>query len=102
MPCFAIMLSVEVDATRHEVLNTVCICQKGSTVMLRKLAVGVVAATLATTSIAAQAAPSARVASPVVEEEGLAGGFLLPVLLALAGGLLLVLVLDGDDEPVSP
>ena len=71
--------------------------------MIRKLATGVAAAALAFSSIAAQAAPAERVASPVAEEEGLAGGLLWPIIFAVAGGLFLILVLDDDnEEPVSP
>lgn len=70
--------------------------------MLRKLAVGVAAATLATSSIAAQAAAADRIASPVSEEEGLGGGFLLPLLGVIAAGLVIFLIVDDSDEPVSP
>lgn len=71
--------------------------------MIRKLAAGVAAATLAISSIAAQAAPADRAASPVAEEEALAGGLLWPLIFAIAGGLFIVLVLDdSSEEPVSP
>ena len=71
--------------------------------MIRKLATGVAAAALAFSSIAAQAAPAERVASPVAEEEALAGGLLWPIIFAVAGGLFIILVLDDSDEdPVSP
>ena len=71
--------------------------------MIRKLAVGTAAAALAISSIAAQAAPVARTAAPVAEEEGLAGGLLWPIIFAVAGGLFIILVLDDDnEEPVSP
>jgi hypothetical protein len=77
--------------------------QKGSRPMIRKLAAGTAAAALAMSSIAAQAAPVARTAAPVAEEEGLAGGLLWPIIFAVAGGLFIILVLDDDnEEPVSP
>ena len=71
--------------------------------MIRKLITSATAAALLAAPIAAQAAP-ARVAAPVAaEEEGLAGGFLLPALIALAVAVGIYLsVDDGDDEPVSP
>jgi hypothetical protein len=70
--------------------------------MLRKLILATAAAALGTASVAAQAAPApARAASPVAEGEQL-GGALLPVLAAAVFALLLVLVIDGSDEPASP
>lgn len=70
--------------------------------MFRKFAAGVAAATLAVSTVAAQAAPAPRAGSPVAEEEGLAGGLLLPLLAVLAAGLVIFLVVDDSDEPVSP
>ena len=71
--------------------------------MIRKLITSATAAALLAAPIAAQGAP-ARVAAPVAaEEEGLAGGFLLPALIALAVAVGIYLIVDdGDDEPVSP
>lgn len=54
-------------------------------------------------SVAVQAAPAPRAASPVVEGEGFIGGALWPLLAALLAGLFIVLVLDNDDNvPASP
>ena len=70
--------------------------------MIRKLTTSATAAALLAAPIAAQAAP-ARVATPVAADEELAGGFLLPALIALAVAVGIYLVVDdGDDEPVSP
>lgn len=71
--------------------------------MIRKLLFGAAATALAASSIAAQAAPVARTSAPVASgSEELGGGFLLPVLFALAIGLGIILLVDDDEEPVSP
>jgi hypothetical protein len=70
--------------------------------MLRKLILTTAAAALAAMPIVAQATPApARTVSPVAGEEEL-GGALLPVLAAILFAGLLVLVIDGADEPTSP
>lgn len=69
--------------------------------MLRKIVLSAAAATLAATPIVAQAAP-ARASSPVAKQEELAGGFLWPILGAIVLGVIVILLVDGDDEPVSP
>lgn len=71
--------------------------------MIRKLMLSAAATALAVSSVAVQAAPAARTSAPVsAEQEELAGGFLLPVLFALAVGLGIFLLVDDSDEPVSP
>lgn len=69
--------------------------------MLRKIVLSAAAATLAAAPIVAQAAP-ARTSSPVADQEELAGGFLWPILGAIILGVVVILLVDGDDEPVSP
>ena len=72
--------------------------------MLRNFAVGVAAAALAVSSVAAQAAPAPRTPSPVAEEEQLAGSLLWLALAAVALGVVIFLVVDDGDEelPTSP
>lgn len=70
--------------------------------MVRKLITSATAAALLAAPIAAQAAP-VRASTPVAADEELAGGFLLPALIALAVAVGIFLIVDdGDDEPVSP
>lgn len=69
--------------------------------MLRKIALSAAAATLVAAPMVAQAAP-ARVSTPVADKEELAGGFLWPILGAIVLGVIVILLVDGDDEPVSP
>lgn len=69
--------------------------------MLRKIALSAAAATLVAAPIAAQAAP-ARVSTPVADSEEAFGNFLWPVLGAIILGVIVILLVDGDDEPVSP
>lgn len=71
--------------------------------MVRNLISSATAAALLAAPIAAQAAP-ARTSTPVAADEELAGGFLLPALIALAVAVGIYLIVDdGDDEaPVSP
>jgi len=67
--------------------------------MLKNFVVSAAAAALALSPIAAQAAP-ARTAAPMAEEENLAGGFLLPAVIAI--GLIIVLYLAIDSEEDLP
>lgn len=70
--------------------------------MVRKLITSATAAALLAAPIAAQAAP-VRASTPVAADEELAGGLLLPALIALAVAVGIFLIVDdGDDEPVSP
>lgn len=70
--------------------------------MLRKIAASTAAAALAISSVAAQAAPAPRTASPVAEEEQLAGSMLWIALAAIAIGVGIFLIVDDSDEPASP
>ncbi len=71
--------------------------------MIRKLMLSAAASALAVSSVAVQAAPVARTSAPVASgQEELGGGLLLPVLFALAIGLGIILLVDDDEEPVSP
>lgn len=67
------------------------------------LASTAVAMSLIGAPVAAQAAnaETARIGSSV-EGEQLAGGLLIPVLAALALGLIIWQITDDDEEPVSP
>lgn len=70
--------------------------------MIRKLITSATAAALLAAPIAAQAAP-VRASTPVAADEELAGGFLLPALIALAVAVGIFLIVDdGDEDPVSP
>jgi len=72
--------------------------------MIRKLIASATGAALLAAPIAAQAAP-ARTPAPIAdEEEGLAGGLLLPALIAVAVAIGIYLIVDDDDNdvPVSP
>lgn len=68
---------------------------------LRKLPVALAAASLAFSPVAVQAAPVARAAAPASEANEL-GGKVLWILLALAAGVALFLLLDDNNDPVSP
>jgi hypothetical protein len=67
------------------------------------LASTAVAISLIGAPVAAQAAgaEAARIGSSV-EGENLAGGLLIPILAALALGLIIWQVADSDEEPTSP
>jgi len=67
------------------------------------LASTAVAMSLVTAPVAAQAAAKADAvrAESSVEGEKLAGGLLIPVLLAIALGVAIWLITDDDEEPVS-
>lgn len=67
----------------------------------RKLPAVIAAAFLGLSPIAVHAEPVARAAAPVAEESELRGT-LLWLLLALAAGVALFLLLDDDNDPVSP
>ncbi|HLV06296.1 MAG TPA: hypothetical protein VKY80_01335 [Croceibacterium sp.] len=72
--------------------------------MIKKLMMSAAAATLVAAPIAAQAAP-VRAPAPTSDSEELAGGLLLPALIALAVAVGIYLIVDdGDDDdlPVSP
>ena len=71
--------------------------------MLRSIALMAATAAMAAAPITAHAA-APRVAAPgSAEGESLRGTpFLLPVLIALAVALGIILLTDGDDNPVSP
>lgn len=69
---------------------------------IRKLPVALAAATLAVSPLAAQAAPVERAAAPTADESQLRGGSLLwiaAIVAIIIGGILL---LDNNDNPVSP
>ena len=68
--------------------------------MLRKLIMSTAAATLVAAPVIAQAAP-VRTSSELAETEELRGA-LLPVIIAVALGLLLILLVDSSEEPTSP
>ena len=67
----------------------------------RKLPIALAAATLTIAPIAVQAAPIERAAAPTAEESEMRGS-LLWILLAIAAGVALFLVLDKNNDPVSP
>lgn len=67
----------------------------------RKLPAAVAAASLALSPIAVHAAPITRATAPVAEESELRGT-LLWLLLVLAAGVALFLLLDDNNDPVSP
>jgi hypothetical protein len=71
--------------------------------MLRSIALMAATAAMAAAPITAEAA-APRAAAPVpAEAESLRGmPFLLPVLVAIAVALGIILLTDGDDNPVSP
>lgn len=71
--------------------------------MLRKLLTGTVAAAMIAAPVAAQAAPSnLRTGSPVGESEEVVGSAIWIIGGIVLAGIILLLVLDDDDEPVSP
>lgn len=69
----------------------------------RNVLAATAAAMLASAPIAAQAAEAAgaRDGTPVEGEE-IGGGFIVPLIAALAVIVAVVLIADGDDEPASP
>jgi hypothetical protein len=75
----------------------------GGQLMLRNLIVGTAAVALAATPIVAQAAPQ-RIPAPVAAESEELGGspWLLIIGIAALVGLGIVLLTDGDEDPVSP
>jgi len=68
--------------------------------MLKKIGLAASAAALIAAPIALQAQVSER--APVSDEQEMGGGTLLGVLGAIAGITLGIILLDGDDKPVSP
>ena len=70
--------------------------------MIRTFATAAAAVSLALAPVAAQAAP-ARAAAPVSANEEIGGSpIFLPLLIALAVALGIILLSDGDDAPDSP
>ena len=69
---------------------------------IRRLSVALVAATLFAAPVAAQAAPVGRTAAPSSGENELIRGSLLWILVIVGLIVGLILLLDGDDDPVSP
>ena len=67
--------------------------------MAKKIGLAASAAALMAAPIALQAQVSER--APVSDEQELGGGTLLGVLGAIGGITLGIILLDGDDEPVS-
>ena len=69
----------------------------------RTIASSLVALSLLAAPVAAQAAPAARASAPSADESDLgAGGSILWIVLAIAAVVGAILILDGDDDPVSP
>ena len=68
---------------------------------MRKLPIAIAAATLAVAPVAGQAAPTARAAAPTAEENEL-GGTLLWIVVLLGVIVGAFLLLDDDNDPVSP
>ena len=69
---------------------------------ISKLPIALAASTLAVAPMAAQAAPVERAAAPTAEDNQLFRGTLLwifAIIAVVVGGILL---LDNDDDPVSP
>jgi len=72
--------------------------------MFRKTIMSAAMAVVAAAPIAAHAAPE-RAPAPLGAKEDLGSGFsgvLWPVLVAVAVGVAIILITDGDDDPVSP
>ncbi len=70
---------------------------------LRKLAFATAAASLAISPVAAQAAPASRASALILEQDELAGGYILPVLAVIAIVVGIILLTDNDDDDtVSP
>lgn len=69
----------------------------------RSIASSLVALSLLAAPVAAQAATAARTSAPAVEENEMAGGNTwIWAVLAIAAVVGAILLLDGDDEAVSP
>lgn len=69
---------------------------------IRKLSVALAAATLAAAPAAVQATPGNRTAAPSSGENELMRGSLLWILVIIGLIVGLILLLDGDNDPVSP
>lgn len=65
------------------------------------LAVSVAALSLVATPVMAQATVADRTSAPAAEESELGGSFLW-IVVAIAVVVGAILLLDGDDDPVSP
>ena len=77
---------------------------RGISMRTSNIASSLVALSLLAAPIAAQAAPAARAAAPATEESdlGAGGSSILWIVLAIAAVVGAILILDGDDDPVSP
>lgn len=72
--------------------------------MFSKLVSSAAAAALVAAPIVAQAAPE-RLSAPVADEEGLRGGFFLPVVIGIGLIIVIWLAIDSEDDidvPFSP
>lgn len=69
---------------------------------VRSFASSLAAMSLLVAPVAVQAAPAERASAPSSEESELMGGSLLWIVLAVAAVIGAILILDGDDDPVSP
>jgi hypothetical protein len=93
----------QVSKFRRHSVNHVRQQRREGQKMIRKIAAGAAAVALAISSVAAQAAPAPRTASPVGEKEQLAGSMLWIALAAIAVGVGIFLIVDdSDEEPASP
>ena len=69
----------------------------------RSIASSLTALSLLAAPVAAQAAPAARTSAPAVEENEMVGGATwIWAVIAIAAVVGAILLLDGDDDPVSP
>ena len=67
----------------------------------KHIASSLVALSLVAAPVAAQAAPAARTSAPTAGESEMAGSWLW-ILIAIAVVVGAILLLDGEDDPVSP
>ena len=68
----------------------------------RILATSLAALSLVASPVVAQTAPADRAGAPVAEENDFLAGSFLWIIIAIAVVVGAILVLDGDDDPVSP
>lgn len=68
----------------------------------RKATTAFVASTLAIAPVAAKPAPAARAAAPTADESELGRGSLLWIAIVIGVIIGAILLLDGDNDPVSP
>ncbi|MCT2559162.1 hypothetical protein N0B51_09220 [Tsuneonella sp. YG55] len=66
-----------------------------------KIASSLAAVSLMVAPVAVQAAPADRASAPAAEESEL-GGTLVLIFVAIAAIVAAILIIDGDDDPVSP